>query len=96
MGRNLLNFLHVKGYLWLIFQSATWVLSKFKTFADYNLNVAKMAKCISNREEILWGKEKMLITSIFSLFPQYFQKLFKNRDCVARGRPIWTETFQCL
>ena len=46
------------------------------TFPDDNLNVAKLMTCVCDREEnIVWKKEKMLVTSIFSFSLNVFQNL---------------------
>ena len=47
-------------------------MSEFKTFADENLIVAKMAKFVCNRVENIVGKG---VTSIFLLFLQCFKKV---------------------
>ena len=42
--------------------------SKLKAFADNKINVTQELKFISGRVENIVGKEKMLVTSIFSFF----------------------------
>ena len=54
-------------------------LSKWKAFADNSFSVAQMIEFVFDREEILWEKEKMLVTSIFSFFHSIFKTLFPLR-----------------
>ena len=53
-------------------------LYKFKTFADDNLSVAKMAKFVFDRVETLWEKEKMPVSSIFPFSHNVLKAFFLN------------------
>ena len=48
---------------------------KLKAFADDKLNVAKMTIFLFDRAEKHGRKREMLVTSIFSFYPQCFPKL---------------------
>ena len=50
--------------------------SKLKAFTDYETNMAEMVIDLSDGVENIVGKEKMLVTSIFSVF-----QLFKGPFC---------------
>ena len=56
--------------------SQTTNLSLFQTERVYRWlsNVMKMAESSPNRKKTLWEKEKLLVTSNFSFFPQCFWK----------------------
>ena len=61
-------------------------MSKFKAFADNNLNVAKMAKLVSDNLENIVG-------NAFSPFPTMFSKVLfhrvvKSQDCVVKGHRV--------
>ena len=68
--------------------------SKLKVFADDKINGTKELKLVLRPEETLWKKEKMrMVTSIFLLLPQFFQKpashtVVKSQDCVVKSQPI--------
>ena len=49
-----------------------FVLSKLKVLADNNFNVAKMLQFLLEGWKILWEKEKMLVSSIFSFSHNVF------------------------
>ena len=49
--------------------------SKFKAFADDNVNVNEQLKFGMRRTEKLWKKEKMLVTSIFFFSHNVFKRL---------------------
>ena len=49
-------------------------LTKLKAFADDKLNISKMTISLCDRVENTVEKKKMLVTSIFLLFPQCFPK----------------------
>ena len=50
------------------------VLSKFKAFADYSLNVAKWQEYVFDRVENIVGKGENAGYQHYLLFPQSFQK----------------------
>ena len=47
---------------------------ELKAFADHNVIVAKKIISVFDRIEAMCEKEKILVTSIFPLFPQCFHK----------------------
>ena len=59
-------------------------LSKLKTFVDDKFTVAQMVQIYSEMVENIVGKEKMLITTIFS--KGSFLRVIKSRDCVVKSQ----------
>ena len=60
-----------------------------KVFADNKMKVAKMMTFVLDREENMWKKVKLLVTSIFA-FSRMFSKGFllrviKSWDCVEKS-----------
>ena len=52
-------------------------LSKLKAFGDDKINVTEKLKFVFARVEILWEKEKMLVTSIFLFSHRFLSPLFQ-------------------
>ena len=50
--------------------------SKLKVFAENKINVTEKLKFVSGTVENIVGKEKMLVTSIFSFSHNVFKRLF--------------------
>ena len=63
--------------------------SKFKAFVDDKINVTKILKSVQGREETLWGKEKILVTSIFffshNVFKRFLFRVVKSLGCVVKS-----------
>ena len=53
-------------------------MCKARTFADGNINVAKMKANFSEQAENMVGKGENADNKHFLLFPPYFQKLFQS------------------
>ena len=54
-------------------------LSKLKAFADDKINVTQNINFVFHRlKKALWEKEKILVTSIFSLFHNVFKRPFSH------------------
>ena len=57
-----------------------------KAFADNKMNVTEKLKFVCRRIENIVGKEKMLVTCIFSFSLNVFKRqVVKNCDCVVKS-----------
>ena len=54
--------------------------SKLKAFVDDKINASEKLKFCWEGKKILWEKEKMLLSSIFSFSPQFFQTASFSRS----------------
>ena len=52
--------------------------SKLKELADDKINVTEKLKFVFGRVENMWDKEKMLVTSIFSISYSVFKRLLSQ------------------
>ena len=51
--------------------------SKMEVFADNQLNVVWLIGIVTERLEVLWEKDQMLVTSVFHVPPPSFSHIFK-------------------
>ena len=58
-----------------VYKRETNDLNSFKDFADHKFNALTMISHFDIVEKKLREKDKMMVTSIFSFFPQYFDSL---------------------
>ena len=73
-------------------------MTKFKAFADYNLNSAKMMISLFDRVENTVGKGENTWYQHFSPLPIVFSKAFftrvvKSWDCVVKSQRICRQQF---
>ena len=64
-------------------------LSKFKAFADNNLNVARMTKLVFDRVENIVGKDENAGYQHFPFFPTMFSKALFLQGCSKSG--LWSK-----